>query len=49
MKWGFYYIENLTWVYLAADHGVLRLPSRFVRNSHHSLYMFRAVGERFTQ
>ena len=40
-KWGFVYIENLTWVYMAPNNSVLKLPSRFVRNSHLSLYMFR--------
>lgn len=40
-KWGFIYIENLTWVYVAPNNSLLKLPSRFVRNSHLSLYMFR--------
>ncbi len=44
-KWGYAYIENLTWVYLGADHSVMKLPSRFVRNSHLTLYMFRAADK----
>ena len=40
-KWGYVYVENLTWVYLGSNNKVLRLPSRFARSSHLTLYMFR--------
>jgi N6-adenosine-specific RNA methylase IME4 len=44
-RWGFVYIENLTWVWLAPDASVLRLPSRHVAASHLTLYMFRSAAE----
>ena len=44
-KWGYIYIENLTWVYMAPNNAVLRLPSEFVRNSHMTLYMFRVADK----
>lgn len=42
---GYNYVENLTWVLLAANHNVLRLPSPLSCQSHLSLYIFRREGE----
>jgi hypothetical protein len=42
---GYTYVENLTWVLLAANHNVLRLPSPLSCQSHLSLYIFRREGE----
>lgn len=42
-KWGYTYIENLTWVWMAANNDILTLPSRFVGASHLTLYMFRVT------
>lgn len=44
-SWGYVYIENLTWCYLAANNSILTLPSRFVCSSHLTLYMFRMVDK----
>ncbi len=44
-KWGYIYIENLTWVYMAPNNAVLKLPSEFVCNSHMTLYMFRVADK----
>ena len=44
-KWGYIYIENLTWVYLGCNNELLKLPSSFVRNSHLTLYMFRCADK----
>lgn len=44
-RWGYVYIENLTWVYLGSNNKILRLPSRFVRSSHMTLYMFRMADK----
>lgn len=44
-KWGFAYVENLTWVFLHANHSVMQLPSDFVRRSHLTLFLFRKEGE----
>lgn len=45
LKWGYVYIENLTWVYRGANHKVMSLPSQFVGNSHMTLYMFRMADK----
>jgi N6-adenosine-specific RNA methylase IME4 len=45
VKWGFSYIENLTWAWLGPANSLLALPSRFVRRSHLTLYMFRAADK----
>jgi len=44
-KWGYIYIENLTWVYMSPDNAILKLDSEFVRNSHMTLYMFRVADK----
>jgi N6-adenosine-specific RNA methylase IME4 len=44
-KWGYIYIENLTWVYMGSNNSVLKLPSEFVCNSHMTLYMFRVADK----
>jgi hypothetical protein len=42
-RWGYVYVENLTWVWLHANNSVLRLPSPLVSASHLTLYIFRCV------
>jgi hypothetical protein len=44
-RWGYSYVENLTWVLLAANHSILRLPCPCVQRSHITLYIFRRDGE----
>ncbi|KAL4531484.1 hypothetical protein Ndes2526B_g04403 [Nannochloris sp. 'desiccata'] len=44
-KWGYIYIENLTWVYMAPNNAILKLDSEFVRKSHMTLYMFRVADK----
>lgn len=43
-KWGFAYVENLTWVFLHQNHSVLRLPAEYVQSSHLTLFLFRKEG-----
>ncbi len=43
--WGYTYVENLTWVWLAANNSVMRLPSTYCRRSHLTLLMFRKEGK----
>jgi len=42
-KWGYAYIENLTWVTLAPNHSFLELEASYIRRSHLTLYMFRKI------
>ncbi|KDD74448.1 hypothetical protein H632_c1305p0 [Helicosporidium sp. ATCC 50920] len=42
-SWGLVYVENLTWVFRAPDHSILRLPAHYAALSHLSLYMFRST------
>ena len=44
-RWGFSYVENLTWVLLAPNHSILQLPCACVQRSHITLYIFRKDGE----
>ncbi|GAB4814852.1 hypothetical protein N2152v2_001898 [Parachlorella kessleri] len=44
-RWGFVYVENLTWVWLSPGDEVLQLPSPLVRSSHLTLLIFRREGE----
>lgn len=48
-KWGYAYIENLTWVTLAPNHSFLELEASYIRRSHLTLYMFRKICEAPTQ
>ena len=43
-KWGYAYIENLTWVWMGPGNAILAAPSPFLRNSHLTLYIFRKAG-----
>ena len=43
-KWGFQYVENLTWVYLDANNTILTLPSAYAQKSHLTLFIFRREG-----
>lgn len=45
-KWGFAYVENLTWVFLHRNHSILRLPSEYVQRSHLTLFLFRKEGQK---
>ncbi|KAK9840812.1 hypothetical protein WJX81_006676 [Elliptochloris bilobata] len=44
-RWGFCYIENLTWVQMAANNTVLTLPAPYAQRSHLTLLIFRKDGE----
>ena len=41
----FAYVENLTWVQLAANNAISRRASPCVRRGHHTLYIFRKLSE----
>ena len=41
VKWGFLYIENLTWVHMAVNNSIARVESPILRSSHLTLYIFR--------
>ena len=43
-RWGFVYIENLTWVHLHANNSIMRLPSDYAQRSHLTLFLFRKDG-----
>ena len=43
-KWGFSYVENLTWVHMAPNNTVVASPSLYARRSHLSLFIFRKAG-----
>ena len=43
-KWGFCYVENLTWVHMAPNNTVVAAPSVYARRSHLSLFIFRKSG-----
>lgn len=43
-RWGFCYIENLTWVQMAANNTVLTLPAAYAQRSHLTLLIFRKDG-----
>jgi N6-adenosine-specific RNA methylase IME4 len=40
---GYAYIENLTWVWMQPNNKIAEIDSEYVRRSHVTLYMFRAV------
>jgi N6-adenosine-specific RNA methylase IME4 len=40
-KWGYLYIENLTWVYMSPTNRIVTDPSPYVGNSHMTMYIFR--------
>ncbi|KAL3145500.1 hypothetical protein ABBQ32_003324 [Trebouxia sp. C0010 RCD-2024] len=40
-KWGYQYVENLTWVYLDANNTILTTPSDYAQKSHLTLFIFR--------
>lgn len=42
-KKGFAYIENLTWVWMEPNNTISQVDSEYIRRSHLTLYMFRAV------
>jgi N6-adenosine-specific RNA methylase IME4 len=43
-KKGFAYIENLTWVWMEPNNTITESDSEYIRRSHLTLYMFRAVA-----
>lgn len=47
VKWGYVYVENLTWCFLSPNNSLMRLPDtkHFVANSHLSLYIFRMADK----
>jgi hypothetical protein len=45
-SWGYVYVENLTWVLMAPNNTILRLPHTFTNKSHISILIFRREGVR---
>jgi len=45
-KWGYQYVENLTWVYMDANNTILTTPSDYAQKSHLTLFIFRKEGIR---
>lgn len=43
-RWGYIYVENLTWVWLAPSSGILAQPAPLLRSSHLTLFLFRKEG-----
>ncbi len=43
-RWGYVYVENLTWVWLHPSASILNVPSPLVRTSHLTLFIFRKEG-----
>ena len=44
-KWGYQYVENLTWVYMDANNTILTTPSDYAQKSHLTLFIFRKEGD----
>ncbi|DBB12314.1 TPA: hypothetical protein ACH3X3_006407 [Trebouxia sp. C0006] len=44
-RWGFQYVENLTWVYMDANNTILTTPSDYAQKSHLTLFIFRKEGK----
>eukprot|EP00884_Botryococcus_braunii_P022634 jgi/Botrbrau1/9054/Bobra.0376s0028.1 len=44
-SWGYSYVENLTWVYLAANNTILTVEAPYAQRSHLTLFIFRREGE----
>ena len=45
-RWGYQYVENLTWVYMDANNTILTTPSDYAQKSHLTLFIFRKEGKR---
>lgn len=43
-KWGYAYVDNLTWVYLAENNAILTMDAPYALASHLTLYIFRRQG-----
>lgn len=43
-RWGYAYVENLTWVQMAPNNTILTAPSPFAQRSHLTLFIFRKTG-----
>ncbi|BDA48164.1 hypothetical protein COCOBI_11-4240 [Coccomyxa sp. Obi] len=44
-KWGYIYVENLTWVQMAPNNTIITAPSPYAQRSHLTLFIFRKNGE----
>lgn len=44
-RWGYQYVENLTWVYMDANNTILTTPSDYAQKSHLTLFIFRKEGD----
>lgn len=40
-RWGYQYVENLTWVYMDTNNTILTTPSDYAQKSHLTLFIFR--------
>jgi N6-adenosine-specific RNA methylase IME4 len=45
-KWGYIYVENLTWVQMAPNNTIITAPAPYAQRSHLTLFIFRKAGER---
>lgn len=43
-KWGYIYVENLTWVQMAPNNTIITAPSPYAQCSHLTLFIFRKNG-----
>lgn len=43
-KWGYSYVENLTWVQMAPNNIILTAPATYAQRSHLTLFIFRKTG-----
>jgi hypothetical protein len=43
-KWGYAYVENLTWVQMAPNNRVVAAPAPYARRAHLTLFIFRRAG-----
>lgn len=43
-KWGYIYVENLTWVQMAPNNTIITAPSAYAQRSHLTLFIFRKNG-----
>ena len=44
-RWGYQYVENLTWVYMDTNNTILTTPSDYAQKSHLTLFIFRKEGK----
>lgn len=43
-KWGYIYVENLTWVQMAPNNTIITAAAPYAQRSHLTLFIFRKNG-----